>query len=101
MLFYIIARNYQTITDTYDSFEATYVDAFYDPIAGYDPNDGKKYPVTLEFDANAFFKEGSDIPSKEELFQVMQNANYASKLMPNFLKKEFNWLFILPFYALI
>jgi len=71
-----MAGNYRTLTDVFDSFEATYVDVLYDP--------DDRYPVTLEFDANGFFKEGYNgynIPSATDLFQVMESADYESKLI--------------------
>ena len=35
-----------------------------------------EWAVTVNFDANAFFTEGTAIPSEQEVLQVLQDADY-------------------------
>lgn len=56
-----------------DSFEATFISSDTDLTAA-------TTPVIIDFDANAFFTEGTSIPTSSELFAVLEVADYNSKL---------------------
>lgn len=51
-----------------DSFDATLVSV--------DFNAGNDLPVLIDFDANAFFTDGTTIPTAAEVFSVLEDANY-------------------------
>ena len=59
-----------------NSFEATFVATNTDLTM----QAADQTPVIVDFDANAFFDEGTTIPSAAEVFEVLEAANYQSEL---------------------
>lgn len=51
-----------------DSFEAIFVEDSF--------NAGNDLPIRIDFDANAFFTDGTDIPSAQDVFAVLEGADY-------------------------